>query len=333
MTQQNRPQLRPLAATLAVATTALAAVLASPAAHATGVAAGTAINNVATATYSTGTGTGTVTSNTVTVKVAELLNVAVAPLTSTPVAAGSNAAVLSFQVTNTGNGSEAFNLTANPTVAGNAFNGTIQQVVIDSNGNGTYDPGTDTVITNGSASAALPADGNVKVFVVVNLPAGVTDTQVSQVRLSAVSTTGSGNPGTLFAGKGDGGVDAVVGASHADQNALASLVASLATISLTKSATIADTFGGTAPLPGATVTYTLIAHATGTGTATGVHVTDAIPTGTTYQGGTLTLNGTGLTDAADADAGTGSASGIDVTLGTMAGGSADKTVTFQVKIN
>jgi len=326
-------QIRPGLSAIAVTSAAFVAGLVAPAAHATGVAAGTSINNVATATYTSGTGSGSVTSNTVTVKVAELLNVAVASLNASPVAAGASSAVLAYQVTNTGNGSEAFTVTADPNVAGNAFVGTIQQVVIDSNGNGTYDPGVDTVIANGTATAQLPEDGNVKVFVLVSLPSGVTDAQTSQVKLRAVSTTGSGTPGTLLAGKGDGGVDAVVGASHADQNALGTIIASLASISLAKSATIADPFGGTAPLPGATVTYTLVAHATGSGTATGIHVTDAFPVGTTYQPGTMKLNGAGLTDAAGDDAGTANASGIDVTLGTMTGGTPDETVTFQVKIN
>lgn len=318
---------------IAVAGTALATAALASGAHATGVAAGTTISNVATATYTSGTGSSSITSNTVTVKVDELLDVAVSPLTTTPATATSAAAVLVYSVTNTGNGNEAFNLTANPTVSGNAFNGTIQAVAIDANNNGTYEPGVDTLVTNGGSSPSLSADQSIKVLVLVDLPAGATDTQTSQVQLTAVSVTGSGTPGTVFAGKGDGGVDAVVGSSHADRNALASLVASLATVTLAKTATIADPFGGTTPVPGSVVTYSLVAHASGTGTANAVHVTDAIPTGTTYRANSMTLNGTSLTDAADGDAGAGSASGIDVSLGTFAGGSPDKTVTFQVTIN
>lgn len=318
---------------IAASTTVLASALAGQAAHATGVAAGTNITNVATATYMSGTGTGTVQSNTVTVKVDELLNVAVGSLTSSPVSAGASAAVLAYSVTNSGNGNEAFNLTADPTVAGNAFNGTIQAVAIDTNNNGTYEAGVDTLVANGAASPALSADETIKVLVLVILPAGATDTQTSQVRLTATSVTGSGAPGTVFGGKGDGGVDAVVGASHATANALDSLVASLASISLAKTATIVDPFGGSSPVPGAVVTFTLVAHANGTGSVSGLHVTDAIPTGTTYKAGTLTLGGSALTDAADGDAGTAGAAGIDVTLGAMTGGAPDKSITFQVTIN
>ncbi len=64
------------------------------AAQAAGVLAGTLIENTASATYSSGTASGSVSSNTVTVKVDELLDVAVAGLTTTPVTAGSTSVVL-----------------------------------------------------------------------------------------------------------------------------------------------------------------------------------------------------------------------------------------------
>ena len=312
---------------------ALGTVLFAPAAHATGVAAGTVIQNTATATYTAGSTTASVNSNTVSVKVDELINVAVTGLTTTPAAASTTPAVLVYSVTNTGNGNEAFNLTADPNVPGDAFVGVVQSVVVDSNGNGIYDPGVDTVIANGSAGPALAPDASIKVFVLVGLPGTATDGQTSNVKLTAASVTGTGAPGTLLAGKGDGGVDAVIGTSTASQHAQDPLIASLAQVTLTKSATILDPFGGTTPVPGSVVTYSLVAHVAGSGTATNLHVTDVIPTGTTYQPGTLTLAGTTLTDAVDADAGSAGASGVDVALGSIAGGSPDKTVTFKVKIN
>lgn len=316
------------ASSLALSITALAG-----SAQAAGVAAGTLIQNTATATYNTGTSTGNVQSNTVSVKVDQLLDVAVAGLNSSPVTATSTAAVLTYSVTNTGNGTDSFNLTADPAVSGNNFNGVVQGVYLDTNGNGQYDPGIDTLVATGGPSSPIAEDGSVKVFVVVSLPAGATDAQASQVKLTATSVIGSGNPGTLFAGKGQGGSDAVVGSSRATRSALDSIIASLATVSLAKTAAIVDQFAGTAPVPGATVTYTIVAHVTGSGTAEGVHVADVIPANTSYQTGTLTLNGTTLSDAVDGDAGTASATGIDVALGNVLGGASDKTVTFKVKIN
>lgn len=302
------------------------------AAHAAGVLAGTLIENTATATYTSGSSGGTVTSNKVTVKVDEVLDVAVSTLSTTPASASSAPAVLTYSVTNAGNGPEAFNLVANSQVSGNAFDGTVTAIVLDSNGNGVYDAGVDQVLTSGAATPSLSPDGSLKVFVLVTLPAGATDAQTSQVRLVASSVTGTGSPGTSFSGQGQGGGDAVVGLTTASANSLASLVASLANVSLSKSAVIVDQFGTAKPVPGATVTYTIAANVTGSGVAEGLHIVDAIPSGTTYVPGSLKLDANALTDASDTDAGVGGTSGIDVTLGSVAGGST-RTVNFAVTIN
>jgi len=310
----------------------LACLVAPQAAQATGVAAGTLIQNTASATYTSGSANGTVNSNTVTVKVDELLDVAVAGLTSTPVQTGAGNVTLAYSVTNTGNGPEAFKLTPNPAVAGNNFDAVVQQMVIDSNGNGTYDPGVDTVLASGAATPIIAPDASLRVFVIVSLPAGATDGQTSQVKLTADAATGTGTPGTVFAGQGNGGGDAVVGSSTASSNANDSMIATLATVALSKAASILDPFGGAKPVPGAVVTYTITAAINGSGQANSLHVTDAIPTGTTYQPGTLKLDGNALTDASDADAGIAGSSGVDVNLGTVNGGTT-KVVKFNVKIN
>lgn len=310
----------------------LGAALVPSAAHAIGVAAKTLIQNTASATYTSGTASGTVSSNTVSIKVDELLDVAVAGLTTTPAIAGAGNAVLEYSITNIGNGPEAFNVTVNPAVAGNAFDAAVQAVVVDTNGNGTYEPGVDQVLASGAATPQIADDDLLKIFVIASLPAGASDGQDSQVQLTADPATGTGAPGTVFAGQGDGGGDAVVGASTASDNAKDTLVASLATVALAKSAAIADPFGGSQPVPGAVATYSLTAAISGSGQADGLHITDVIPTGTTYQAGTLTLDAAVLTDATDTDTGQASASGIDVNLGTVAGGTS-KTVKFDVKIN
>ena len=125
----------------------------------------------------------------------------------------------------------------------------------------------------------------------------------------------------------------MVGATTAQSAALGAVIARLGTVTLTKSAVVTDPFGGSRPLPGALVTYSLVTHVVGSGAAEGVTVSDGIPGGTTYQPGTLKLDGAPLTDVADSDIGTAAATGIAVTLGTLAGGSADRTIAFTVKIN
>jgi uncharacterized repeat protein (TIGR01451 family) len=318
--------------TFASGSIALALVLSASAAQATGVSAGTLIENTATATYNAGASSVSVSSNTVQVTVDELLDVAVASLSGSPVATGPSSVAVPFSITNTGNGPEAFNLTVNPSVAGNQFDASLVSIVIDSNDNGIYDPASDTVLAAGSPTPVIAADDTLRVFVLVTLPAGASDGQTSQLQLTAEAVTGTGTPGTAFAGQGEGGGDAVVGSSGANDADNAPLVASTVTVSLTKSAAVADPFGGSQPVPGAVVTYSIVASVTGSGTANDLRVTDVIPTGTTYEAGTLTLAGAPLSDGADSDAGTASSAGIDVGLGDVAGG-ASHTVTFKVKIN
>ena len=103
-------------------------------------------------------------------------------------------------------------------------------------------------------------------------------------------------------------------------------------VAFEKSATVADPFGGTGNVPGAIITYRLVATVSGSGSLANLRIADAIPAGTTYRPGTLILEGAPLSDAADADAGEFTGTGIAVRLGTVAGGSA-RTVTFQVAID
>jgi uncharacterized repeat protein (TIGR01451 family) len=328
MTKHAR-QYGPLATIIA---TALLAGAATPV-TAAGVTAGTLIENTATANFNEAGTPRSVDSNTVTVRVDELLDVTVTSLDTGPVSTTRGDAVLTFEVTNPGNGPEAFLLTADPAVAGNDFDVTVRGVAIDSNGNGTYDEGVDQVLTGPFTTPVLAPDARVTVFVLVTVPDTATDGDTSNVQLNAAAATGNGTPGTVFAGEGEGGGDAVVGSTGALANARGVLSSAVATVQLVKSVALRDPFGGTSAVPGATATFTIEARVSGTGSVANLVVTDAIPAGTTYVPGTLALDAGTLTDAADADAGTASdASGISVTLGSTAAGT-NRSVTFDVTID
>lgn len=309
--------------------------LAAPA-LAAGTPAGTIIDNVATASY-TPPGGGpnvSVPSNTVSLTVDELLDVAVASadpgdIIATPAATNQ---VTSFTVTNTGNGSEAFTLSANGANGGDDFDPVISSIILDSNGNGVYDPGIDTAYNAGVNNPVLTPDVSVRVFVLASIPAGATDTQRGEVKLAAVAATGSGAPGTSFAGVGQGGGDAVVGTTGADGDDNGFYRVSAASVAIVKSATVADIWGGTEAVPGSTITYTLVATTSGSGTLTNLAINDLIPTGTTYAPGTITFQGAPVTDAGDADPGEFNGTGLIVRLGNLAGGQT-RTATFQVKID
>lgn len=314
------------------AAAALPLALVSQPALALGTAAGTIITNTATGTFTTGTATSNVQSNTVSVRVDEVLDVTVVALGTAATQVGTTAVAVPFRITNTGNGSEAFKVTVTAALPGNQFTPTVTGLVLDTNGNRTYDPGIDQPLLAGAATPALGANATLDAFAIVTLPGGAADGQTAQLRLTAEAATGSGTPGTAFAGKGQGGGDAVVGATTALANAGSPLVASSIAMTITKSATVLDPYGTAKAIPGAIVTFQLAVAFTGSGSAGGARVTDTIPPNTSYQPGTLRLDGAPLTDLADGDAGAASAAGIDVNLGPVSGGTT-RQVRFDVKIN
>lgn len=312
-----------LAATSAPASTALA----------NGIRAGTLIENTASATFDDGTGTQTIDSNTVVVGVDELLDVTTSSLDPGPSSVAPGEAILTFEIINQGNGPEAFELTANPSVGGNDFDTIVDSIAVDTNGNGTFDPGVDVILTGPETTDVLQADESLTVFVNVTVPTGVTDGDESDVEFTAAATTGTGAPGTSFTGAGVDGGDAIVGASGADDSARGSLIVGAASVTLTKSAIVADPFGGTTAVPGSVVTFLIGAEVVGSGSVDNLVITDAIPDDTTYVPGTLTLDTAPLTDADDADAGEADdTAGISVDLGTVAGGTT-QTITFDVTID
>lgn len=307
----------------------------APAAFAAGTAANTAILNTATATY-TDSNTGspaTASSNTVTVRVDEILGVTTVSNNPGPVSVSSadNDDVLSFTVSNPGNGDEAYRLTVNAALAGDQFDPTDIKIYLDSNGNGAYDP-TDALYVPGSNDPLLTPDQSIVVFVTADTPAGRANGDLGNLSLTATATTGSGTPGTTFAGAGTGGVDAVVGPTTATASANGGYLVSQLTTSLVKSQTTADPFGGTNAVPGAVITYTLNLSAAGTGSLNGALISDVIPANTTYVAGSIRLNSAVLTDGVDADAGRFTGSAVEVNLGNLTAPAA-QSVQFQVRIN
>lgn len=307
-------------------------------AYAAGTVAGTDIQNIASATYETPGGPVTVDSNIVVFKVDELLDVVVlssdpGDVTTNPAKTGN---VQTFRVTNTGNGSEAFALTANTANGGDDFDPTLQQIVLDSNDNGVYDVGVDEVYVTGSNEPDIAPDQSKTIFVITSTPTNVTDGDRAEVSLTAEAVTGIGAPGTSFAGQGQGGGDAVVGSTGADSVDSGFLVVHATTVALVKSSTISDPFGGQRPVPGAVVTYSLVATVSGTGTLTNLVITDPIPVGVTYQAGSMTLEAStgasvALTDAADTDAGDYNGTRVAVSTGNVLAGET-RTVTFKAVI-
>ncbi len=305
---------------------------------ATGTPSGTEINNQATVTYSVGSSEFTVNSNITTTRVAELIDVNVqwqdaAPITVNP---GDTAKVTTFILTNIGNGSDSYVLECTNRLDGDDFDPTLRGIFIDTNNNGIYDPETDARYIDGSNNPVLDADQSAIIFVLNDILPGVQDGARGNTQLLATSSLGSGDPGTVFPGQGDFGLDAVLGNSGGDDSDIGAYIVSNILLILAKSVTISDMFGGNRPIPGATMTYSIFVSASGSGIARHVVITDSIPTNTTYSPGTMTLNAVPLTDELDADAGDvgqTTPGAVTVTIGDITIPIQEQIITFSVTIN
>jgi len=322
---------------VAVGLFALCGLGANPA-SAVGVAAGTNIDNTAEVTYTVGSVSATATSNTASLTVAEILDVVVTLQTpSVPVTAGATQQEMLYRVTNTGNGPETFRLQMTSTLGGDEFDpvAASPSIYFDSDASGDLSPG-DTPYVAGSNDPVLNADAFVTVLLVNDIPAGAVDGNRGFSRLLADARTGTGVAGTVFAGQGASGTDAVTGTTGADSEATGQYLVAGVAVSAVKTQAVADQFGGTRPVPGARINYTIVVSATGTGSASATLFNDNIPANTTYVPGTLRLNSVALSDGADADAGEFSTTPnarVRVQLGTLTQASGSQTIQFAVTIN
>ncbi len=281
---------------------------------AAGTAASTVILHKATASFVV-SGVATITeSNTDSIQVDELIDVTVVSQDAANVAADSPELdrVLTFEVTNTGNGVEEFELTVT-NGAGDQFDVTGIEVYLDANGNAQFDIGTDTPFTPGTGGDTLVLDANAAigsqiVFVVADIPAEQMDGDRADVELDAISLTarvnGLNSVGDAAPGQGDGGSDAVVNASVGRDMDQGTYFVTMVLVTLSKSSGVDNAFQANepndAPIPGATITYTIGIVVSGSGTAANLVVEDSIPSSTTYVPGSMTVDsGSGPVSQAD----------------------------------
>jgi uncharacterized repeat protein (TIGR01451 family) len=318
----------------------LSLLLSATTAWSAGTPAGTAIVSQSTVTYTVDNVPYTQQSNAISMTVAELLDVNVLWQNAAPVEVfpGAPAQALTFLLTNIGNGSDSFSLRGLSYLAGDDFDPHLVGIYLDTDGDGTFDPATDDRYLLGVNDPQLPADDSMRVFLVSDIPGTAAVDELGNCELTAESITGVGTPGTLIPAGGDGGIDAIVGATGGRDTELGTyqIAALPVQVVILKSATVENNSGGSEPVAGASVTYTLTVAATGVGTARGVVVTDAIPAHTTYTPNSLTLNGGVLTDGADADAGSVAQTtpgAVTVDVGDLVAGTPPQIIAFTVTID
>lgn len=318
---------------------AAALLLRTPLAHAVGTPAGTTIQNAAQVTYTLGGATQSTTSNVASIPVAEIIDVALAIAASTtPVEPGATAQTLLFTVANVGNGSETFSLQAlSAGIAGDDFDPVLAlgSLYYDTDSSGDLSP-ADVQYVPGTNDPLLAADATARILLVNDIPANLLDRARGRSELTVRSTTGTGTPGTPFNGRGDAGVDAMVGTSGGDASLEGEYVVAALLLSAVKSQTIRDSDGGTRVQPGSRIDYRIVVSLQGSGTADAAQFDDVIPASTTYVAGSLRLNSSSLSDAVDGDAGEYAQSPgarVRVDLGDLTSASGPQTIEFAVTIN
>jgi uncharacterized repeat protein (TIGR01451 family) len=233
--------------------------------------AGTSITNQASATYTDTSGVShTVTSNVVQTTVQQVASLT---LTQNGAQNATDGSVIYYPhtLTNTGNGTDSFNLT---TANAGGFTMSSVQIYVD---NGSGQP----------TGAPITSSGP--------LNAGATFRFIVAATLQATATAGQTNTLTVTA-------TSVFDNTKTTNNTDTTTVTNNAAVTVTKSVSAASGAAGSGPY-----TYTLSYTNTGNSTATSVALSDGIPAGMTYVAGSGRWSVTGATALSDTGGTSGSA--------------------------
>ena len=205
-------------------------------------------------------------------------------------------------VTNTGNGPDIFNITYTSALA-------VWEFYYDHNADGIVNNGDvllDDTNLDGKPDFGTMAQGAV-VYVIgkATIPAGTSDGAVGTMHMTATSV---GDPTVFDTGN-------------------ITVTCTAPVISLTK--TVSPT--GNQP-PGTTLTYTVTILNSGTGAATTVVITDAVPTNTSYVAGSMKISGSTKTDISDGDGATHTGDSVLFEIPQLGPGGST-TVAFKVTID
>lgn len=272
------------------------------------------MQNTATVTFSIGSGPQqSVTTAPATFTVVEIINATLTWQDAANVVTTSpdTGRALAFVLTNTGNGTESFSLARNDAVAGDQFDPVASSagaLYLESGaqpGLQLTGPNADVAYVGGTNDPQLAPDASRVVYVVSNIPAALASGSVGRAELIASSRTAGAAgaaPGTTLAGLGQGGVDAVVGASRAQARATGGYVASGVGVAIAKSIIgVVDPAGGSTVRSGSVLTYRVVLTVSGSGLVQNLVVDDPLPANTAFVANSISVDGVAASDAIDAD--------------------------------
>jgi uncharacterized repeat protein (TIGR01451 family) len=270
-------------------------------------AAGTIISNVATISFSQGQTSGfMLTSQPASFTVNELIDVQLTWVDTSQVSVSTPdyRKVLTFKLTNTGNNTQNYTLSANPSIGGGNFN-PIQ------NGNSIYVENNlqtglqltgsyqDTVYNQGSTITLNSGDSKL-IYLVYDIPSNLAIGNKGYAQISAISTTQGINlstkPGTIL--QTPNKPDALVGYSGGHSVATGNyLVNNLQVVATKTVIATKDPQGGNTVTSQSVLTYQISVVISGTGTAKNLTINDTLPTQEDYVPNTLSLNNVALPDS------------------------------------
>ncbi|MBK6675243.1 MAG: DUF11 domain-containing protein [Proteobacteria bacterium] len=329
-------------------------------AHAAGTDAGVTISNTASVNYTVGGVPQTQVDSPAAQFVVDrkidlnLIETNTAPTNTTP---GATAVVTTFKLTNTGNGAQGYEFTADNTggtLFGNADAFQIANQVVRVSSAACVPATTTTPAYAGETATTVPTlaeDACVYVFVLADSPLTAANATAANVRLTAITRVATSladldadaaaallvadDPNSVqivFADSATGGQTARDGDAFADDQyyivgpALAATkVAAVQTDALQPT--------NPKPIPGATVQYTITLTNSGAAPADLVAIGDSIPANTTFVCGSMTLNGNPVADPPNCA--TTPPASLTATVGTLSnvGPGNVATFVFRVTIN
>lgn len=236
-------------------------LLGTTSAFAAGTPAGTEIKNVAKMTYKdlSGASFDTLYSDTAKTTVQQIAGVTLTPTGSLQYSSDSMWVYFPHTVTNTGNGTDSYNLTSADSASW------VNNVVFDADGDGVWDTGETTPVTSISN---LMADSTYKIIVRLFVPNGTVSSLLDTIRTTVTSTYVDPGPN-----------------AYPTQSAWVrdSIRTRVTEISLSK------TNDNGNPVPGDTIEYTIDYTNNGTGTGEGATLYDTLDANVTYLPGSINV--------------------------------------------
>lgn len=278
--------------------------------YAEGVAAGTIIKNTAYASYYIGNHKDSIisleTSHSFTVS--ETINAVLTALNTQAVVVPtpSDNRILSWQLSNTGNGTEAYQLAIENHILEDDFDPTVQSIWAESNNIPGWQS-NDTRLSIPTDTITLAADQSQTIYIHSTIPDALNPNDTGKIKLIATASTANQEKfpiGHYIPNVGDHNTDAVFLIPNGSVTSLSSYVISTVALDINKTIFhVIDRYNSTQIMSGSLVTYRIEVDTTGLSNQSieNLIITDKTPTNMQYITNSIKLNGYPLSDKDDND--------------------------------